>query len=303
MPPEHPAATRVTIGELLDRARQRGLSRLDAQVLLAHAAGRSRTWLAAHGDEPGGPRLCEAFEQACSRRLEGVPVAYLVGRREFYGLVLTITPDVLDPRPDTEVLVDWALECLAGPLAPAARPVVADLGTGSGAIALAISHHCPRAHVIGTDRCDAALAVAAGNGRQLGLSVDWLPGDWLGALPGTPVDLLVSNPPYLAGDDPHLPALRHEPRRALVASEQGLADLRRIATAAPAHLRPGGWLLLEHGADQADSVAALLRDAGFAAVAHRHDLAGHRRCTGGRLPDARQSCPDGKGLPGPGLVG
>ena len=283
MPPERAVRPDATIGELLEQARRKGLGRLDAQVLLAHALGRSRTWLAAHADEVGSPRLREAFEQACSRRLDGVPVAYLVGQREFYGLALEITPDVLDPRPDTEVLVDWALECLAGPLAATARPLVADLGTGSGAIALAISHHCPRACVIGTDRCGAALAVAAGNGRRLGLPVHWRQGHWLSALPGERMDLLISNPPYIAEDDPHLPALRHEPRGALVAPGQGLADLRLIATSAPACLRPGGWLLLEHGADQADSVATLLQHAGFTQVSHRHDLAGHRRCTGGQL--------------------
>jgi release factor glutamine methyltransferase len=285
VPPEPPSPAGTTIGALLAQARHIGLARLDAQVLLAHAAGRSRTWLVAHADDVADAAVRESFEAACRRRLDGVPVAYLVGQREFYGMVLAITPDVLDPRPDTEVLVDWALECLAGPLSTRARPVVADLGTGSGAIALAVRRHCPRAHVIGTDRSGAALAVATLNGQRLGLPVQWREGDWLRALDeGERAELLVSNPPYVAEGDPHLPALRHEPLGALVAPQQGLADLRRIVSAAPGHLHPGGWLLLEHADDQAASVAQMLRDAGFTSVAHRHDLAGHRRCTGGHLP-------------------
>jgi release factor glutamine methyltransferase len=288
MRPDHRSAAGETFGGLLEQARRMGLARLDAQVLLAHAAGRSRTWLVAHADEAASPVLRESFEAACRQRLDGVPVAYLVGQREFYGLALAITPDVLDPRPDTEVLVDWALECLAGPLSARPRPVVVDLGTGSGAIALAVSHHCPRAQVIGTDRSGAALAVAALNGKRLGVPVQWREGDWLSALgEGERADLLVSNPPYIAEGDPHLPALRHEPLGALVAPQQGLADLRRIASAAPGHLHPGGWLLMEHAADQAGSVASLLLDAGFTSVSHRYVLAGHRRCTGGRLPEAR----------------
>jgi len=274
----------TSVEGLLARARAEGLPRLDAQVLLAHALGCARTWLHTHPEASVPPSARASFALNCRRRLDGVPVAYLTGLREFHGLSLVVTPDVLDPRPDTEVLVDWALQMLHGPLADRVRPIVADLGTGSGAVALAIGQACPRARLIATDVSPAALAVARRNGQRLGLQVDWRQGDWLAALRGERVDLLVGNPPYVAEGDPHLAALRHEPQLALVSGSQGLDALLHIAATAPRHLQPGGWLLLEHGADQADAVARALHAAGFGEVAHRHDLAGHRRCTGGRQP-------------------
>ena len=216
-----------------------------------------------------------------ARRAAGEPVAYLLGEKEFHGLMLRVTPDVLIPRPDTETLVEWALACLQG-LPPGAA--VADLGTGSGAIALALKQARPDAAVSAVEASPAALAVAQDNGRRLGLDVRWLAGSWWSPLAGQRLDLVVSNPPYIADGDPHLPALAHEPASALTAGPDGLRDLRAIAAGAPGQLRPGGWLLLEHGWDQAGAVQALLREAGLTAIETRHDLAGQPRCTGGRLP-------------------
>jgi release factor glutamine methyltransferase len=280
----------VTPREALARARAAGVERLDAQLLLAATLGRSREWLLAHDDEPLADEATARYTALLARRAAGEPAAYLLGEREFHGLALQVTPAVLVPRPDTETLVDWALELLAGPLAAQATPAVADLGTGSGAIALAVRRGCPRAVLYASDASAQALAVARGNGRRLALPVHWLHGDWWQpyAEAGVPpLALALSNPPYIAAGDPHLPALRHEPLHALVPpGGDGLAALRTLVAGATAHLAPGGWLLLEHGHDQADAVAALLRDAGFGAVQHREDLAGHRRCTGGRRPGA-----------------
>eukprot|EP01041_Mallomonas_annulata_P017538 gene17538-36059_t len=216
------------------------------------------------------------------RRAAGTPLAYLTGQREFYGLTLQVDARVLDPRPDTETLVDWALEVLQPQ--PGAR--VVDLGTGSGAIALALKHSCPSLQVQAVDYSPGALAVAQGNAERLQLQVAFHQGSWLAGIDG-PLDAIVSNPPYIREDDEHLPALRHEPRQALTAGADGLDDIRTIVAQAPAHLRPGGWLLLEHGYDQADAVQALLAAQGFAQVQSRNDLAGIARCTGGQWPLAQ----------------
>lgn len=263
----------MTVAEALAWARQHGLDRLEAQTLLAHACDRSRTWLLTHDDAP----LPDGALKLLQRRLDGEPVAYLTGTQEFHGLNLQVTPDTLVPRPDTETLVDWALDLLPND-GPA---TVLDLGTGSGAIALALAHRRPRAEVHAVDASAGALSAAQANGLRLGLPVHWHLGSWLAPVSDGCFDLIVSNPPYIRDDDPHLPALRHEPRSALTAGADGLDDLRAIVADAPQHLNPGAWLLLEHGWDQADTVAALLRNAGFTAVQHRLDLAGHRRCTGG----------------------
>ncbi|SDM63427.1 [protein release factor]-glutamine N5-methyltransferase [Oryzisolibacter propanilivorax] len=266
----------------LARAQQRGVDRTDARMLLLQALGRpahDRAWLFAHDDEPLPPQAAAVFDALCGRRLDGEPVAYLTGHREFHGLTLAVDARVLDPRPDTETLVDWALECLA----PVPAPRVADLGTGSGAIALALAHARPDAWVLAVDASDDALAVARANGERLGLSVQWQRGDWLASAPGN-FDAIVSNPPYIRADDAHLAALRHEPLSALASGADGLRDLRAIVAQAPAHLVPGGWLLLEHGWDQAADVQALLRAAGFEQVQSRHDLAGIARCSGGTMP-------------------
>lgn len=283
----------LTVEEALRCAQAEGLPRLEAQWLLLHALGRSaaeRAWLLAHGDEPLRPEAAQRFAALCQRRRDGVPLAYLTGERGFYGLQLRVDERVLDPRPDTETLVDWALELL--PREAAAD--VLDLGTGSGAIALAIRAQRPHARLWAVDASPSALEVADANARRLGLKVRWLHGqwweDWQPWPPGSTgqppprFDLIISNPPYLADDDPHLPALRHEPRQALVAGPDGLQALRAIVAGAPQRLHPGGWLLLEHGWDQAEAVAALLRAHGFGAPVHRRDLAGHLRCTGARWP-------------------
>lgn len=272
--------TELRIADALARARAIGVDRLDVQLLLCHLLQRSRAWLLAHDDAALAPAQAAAFEAALARRAAGEPLAYIVGEKEFHGLVLAVSPDVLVPRPETELLVDWALELLAGQAAPA----VADLGTGSGAIALAVQHRCPAARVTATDASPAALAVARANAERLGLPLQLAAGSWWQALPGQVFDLVLSNPPYIAGDDHHLQALVHEPRQALTPEGDGLQALRAIVAGAPAHLQAGGWLLLEHGFDQADAVQTLLAAGGFREVATRVDLAGLPRCTGGRWP-------------------
>lgn len=295
-----------TLGAALGAAQRAGLERLEAQWLLLYALGRplhERAWLLAHDDAPLEPAVAARYAALCERRRDGVPLAYLTGERGFYGLTLHVDARVLDPRPDTETLVDWALALL--PADRAAR--VIDLGTGSGAIALAIQHARPAAAVWGLDASTDALAVAAANGQRLGLPVRWLHGHWWANWSPWPpatqtgtgahaaawparFDLVVANPPYLRADDPHLPALRHEPARALIGGADGLHDLRAIVAGAPARLVPHGWLLLEHGWDQGDAVAALLRHHGFADIDHRYDLGGQRRCTGGRWPGDGTAC-------------
>lgn len=272
----------TTLDQALSSAGARGLERMDAQMLLLHALGRQpreRAWLIAHGDDALPPGVAARFHALCERRLGGEPVAYLVGQREFHGLTLQVDRRALDPRPDTETLVDWALQLLP---VDATRDVL-DLGTGSGAIALAIAHARPLARVVAVDASVDALALARTNAERLGLHIDLRQGDWLAPVAGERFDLIVSNPPYIAASDPHLPALAHEPRQALVSGDDGLDDIRRIVAAAPAHLRPGGWLLLEHGWDQATAVRVLLAQTGFTALQSRRDLARLERCTGGRI--------------------
>ena len=283
----------LTIAAALAQARACGVDRLDAQLLLGHVLGRSRTWLLAHDEEALTSDAARTYGELARRRAAGEPFAYLVGEREFRGLALAVSPAVLVPRPDTETLVEWALALLEGEMQPRASPKVLDLGTGSGAIALALKQACPRAQVWAVDRSAAALAVAQQNANQHGLEVAFAQGDWWWALPptalATPFDLVVSNPPYLADGDPHLAALAYEPRDALVAAENGLADLARIATAGAAHIGLGGWLLFEHGWTQAPAVRELLAGAGFGVVETRTDIEGRPRCTGAkRLPSERQ---------------
>ena len=273
----------VRVAEALAAARGQRLDRLDAQLLLARVLQRPREWLIAHDDAPLSAGQQQRFAADCARRAAGEPLAYLLGEREFHGLMLQVGPAVLVPRPDTETLVDWALELLAD--APGTAPAMADLGTGSGAIALALKHARPDARVCAVEISPAALAVARANGQRLGLDVQWLAGSWWQPLQGRRFDLVSSNPPYIAAGDPHLPALRHEPLQALSPGGDGLSDLRHIVQAAPLHLQPGGWLLLEHGHDQAEAVRALLLQAGLTQVTTRRDLAGRPRCSGGRRPE------------------
>lgn len=272
----------MTVAELLREAHARGLGRLDAQLLLAHHLDRSRAWLIAHDDESVTEDKEALIRRDIAERARGVPLAYLVGAREFHGLTLRVTPDVLVPRPDTELLVDWALELLAGQLSELAAPDVADLGTGSGAIALAVKHRCPRAAVVAVDASTAALAVAQDNARRLGLAIETHSGNWLAGLGPRCFHLLLSNPPYIDGDDPHLAALHAEPAKALTPGPDGMADLQAIIEQASANLHDGGWLLLEHGHTQAQAVHAALQAAGFGSIQTRRDIAGLPRCTGGR---------------------
>ncbi len=269
-----------TLGAALRQLQTGGLPRLEAQMLLLHALGQppqARAWLLAHDDAALPADAATRLHALATRRLAGEPMAYLTGEKHFHGLRLQVDARVLDPRDDTETLVDWALALLP---ADAPRRVL-DLGTGSGAIALAIAHARPQARVTAVDASADALTVARANAGQLGLAVTLHHGDWLAPVAGERFDLIVSNPPYIAEGDAHLPALAHEPRSALVSGADGLDDLRRIVATAPAHLAPGGWLLLEHGWDQAAAVRALLTDAGLTQVQSRRDLAGIERCSGG----------------------
>lgn len=259
-----------------------GLVPFEAKLLLAHVLGRDRAWLAAHADETVAIDQAKAFDALARRRHSGEPVAYLIGRREFYGLDLEITPDVLIPRPETELLVELALARL-----PDARETrVLDLGTGSGAVALAIAAARRKAQVVGADVSSPALALAARNAARLRIgNVSFVESDWFEALAQQRFDLVAGNPPYVAVGDAHLTEgdLRHEPQQALTSGGDGLNAIRAIIAAAPAHLAPGAWLLLEHGHDQADAVGALFRAAGFADVGAARDLAGIWRASYGRI--------------------
>ncbi|MDR6766561.1 release factor glutamine methyltransferase [Acidovorax delafieldii] len=279
--------TAPTLAQALAQAHTLGLARIDAQLLLLHAVGRpdaGRAWLLAHDSDAMDDTVHTQFIALCQRRLAGEPVAYLTGRKEFYGLPLQVDARVLDPRPDTETLVDWALEVIA----PLASPRVVDLGTGSGAIALALQSQRTDAQVLAVDASADALTVARANAERLGLPVRFQPANWLAGVEGEGLfDAIVSNPPYIPSADPHLAALTHEPLQALASGADGLEDIRTIVAQAPTHLRPGGWLLLEHGYDQAQAVQALLATHGFAQVQSRNDLAGIARCTGGQWPAAQ----------------
>jgi release factor glutamine methyltransferase len=270
----------TTVAGALHEARAAGVERLDAQLLLAHVLARPRAWLYAHDDAALDAAQALTWRGLLARRAAGEPVAYLVGSKEFHGLTLQVDARVLVPRPETELLVDWALDRLTD--AATSRPRVVDLGTGSGAIALAVKAAWPQADVLATDVSEDALAVARANADALGLPLATCRGAWWDALDGERFDLVLSNPPYIAGGDPHLPALRHEPTLALTPGADGLNALRAIVAGAAAHLRASGWLLLEHGYDQADAVQALLREHGFDVIETRCDLAGQPRCTGGR---------------------
>ncbi|GAB3731411.1 peptide chain release factor N(5)-glutamine methyltransferase [Luteimonas pelagia] len=257
----------------------------DAECLLAHALGRDRGWLFAHGDAVLESGELARIEALAGRRRAGEPVAYLTGRRGFWSMDLAVGPATLVPRPETERLVELALERL-----PADRLVdVADLGTGSGAIALAIAHERPRARVVATDASAAALAVAARNATALGLDasrVAFLQGDWWRPLGARRFELVASNPPYIPEGDPHLDRgdLRFEPRDALASGADGLDAIREIVDGAPAHLVAGGWLLLEHGFDQGGAVRRLMEARGIVEVDTARDLEGRDRVTLGRMP-------------------
>jgi len=258
-------------------------ARIEAQALLRHALGDvSRAWLITHEQDVLQPTQIEQFQVFLARRLAGEPVAYILGMREFYGLEFKVSPDVLIPRPDTELLVELALERIPQPL-PCR---VLDLGTGSGAIAISIASQRPQVEVTAVDSSQAALAVARANAEKLQISnVHLLQSDWFAALGAESFDVIVSNPPYIAAGDVHLSQgdLRFEPASALASGADGLDSIRHIVSEVQRYLTLGGWLLLEHGYDQAQGVAGLLRDAGFNEVESRPDLAGVLRVTLGRL--------------------
>jgi len=258
-------------------------SRLDAELLLAGSLGKSRSYLYAWPEEIPPAAARARFHELLQRRAAGEPVAYLLGQREFWSLPLTVTPATLIPRPETESLVALALQRIPAD----ADGCIADLGTGSGAIALAIARERPRCRVIATDISPEALAVAAANAERLGLSnVQCRAGDWCAALPVMAFDLIVSNPPYIPENDIHLTRgdVRFEPRHALASGPQGMDALQQIARCARNRLRPHGWLLLEHGYDQAQSVTRLLRSCGYENVEDYPDDAGLGRVVTGRRP-------------------
>ena len=272
---------RIGIGRQCGRAE----AVFEARLLAGYVTGLDTGGLMLEGDRSLAPALADRLLRLCDRRAAGEPVAYLTGKRGFWRHRFRTTPGALIPRPDTELLVEWALERIP----PNASPRVLDLGTGTGAIGLSIAAERPDAVVDAVDRSMAAVRMAAANrsflaeqGAPVRLGL-WR-GDWLAAVAPASLDLIVSNPPYIPADDPHLGQgdLRHEPTEALVADEAGLGDYRRIVGQAVAALRPGGWLLFEHGYDQADAVAALLRAAGFEEIETRRDVAGQPRATAGR---------------------
>ena len=284
-----------SVAQALAWAQRHGMDRLDAQLLVLHALNRSgqeRAWLLAHDTDALPATALATLQANVQRRAAGEPLAYITGRKEFFGLDLAVDARVLVPRPDTETLVDWALELLTRPTPrltdshPRQPLQVLDLGTGSGAIALALKHTRPDLQVSAVDASADALAVAQANAQRLQLDVAFAQGNWLDGVPGR-FDLIVSNPPYIAAADPHLAALTHEPLAALASGADGLDDLRSIIAQAPAHLAPGGWLLLEHGHDQAEAVATLLLAAGLVRVQSRKDLAGIVRCSGGQKPTVK----------------
>ena len=273
----------TTLAHAMAQAQAGGLHRLDAQLLLLHACGRGpqeRAWLIAHDTDVLPPDALALWEAVLARRLRGEPLAYITGHKAFYGLDLLVDARVLDPRADTETLVDWALQAL-----PPSPQRVLDLGTGSGAVALALQHERRLWDVYALDHSADALAVAQANAQRLKLPVRFSQGDWLHGAQGR-FHAIVSNPPYVAQGDPHLDALRHEPALALSSGPDGMDAIRTIVASAPQHLHPGGWLLLEHGFEQAQAVCALLAQAGFSEVQTRHDLAGLERCSGGRFTPA-----------------
>ncbi|MBS0455828.1 MAG: peptide chain release factor N(5)-glutamine methyltransferase [Proteobacteria bacterium] len=281
------ANTPTTVAQAIACAARRlqHTGRSEAELLLSQVLDRNRAWLLAHADDALGEGVLRRYDDLVTRRVHGEPIAYILGRCGFWSLELAITPAVLIPRPETELLVERALGVL-----PVDRPMrVADLGTGSGAIALALASERPLVEVFAVDASPAALAVAQTNADALGLSarVHCVLGDWCAPLVDACFDAIVSNPPYIADDDAHLQRgdLRFEPRMALASGADGLDAIRTIAAKTPAHLRDGGWLLLEHGWQQGAAVRAILAAAGFRGIATQRDLEHRERVTMGCLID------------------
>ncbi len=267
-----------SVAELLAEARQ-SLPAAEARLLLGHVLDCPAVWLASHSDDTVAAERAAEFSALAGRRAAGEPMAYLTGKREFYGRKFTVTPAVLIPRPETELLVDIALQKVgAGGTAN-----ILDLGTGSGCLAVSLALELPASRVTAVDVSPAALAVARGNAEQLGTRIDFVTSDWFAGLPAQLFDLIVANPPYVAAGDPHLSSgdLRFEPAGALTDHADGLAAIHRIVAEAPSWLAEGGWLLLEHGYDQAAVVWQLLVESGYIAVEQWPDLAGIVRVSGG----------------------
>ncbi len=283
MPTYRPDPSAVTVQSVVNEAIDVfSLARLDAELIVAHGLGKSRSWLYAWPEKPVAADAYQTIRVLLQRRADGEPLAYLTGEKEFYGLPLRVTADTLIPRPETELMVDTLLQLQQKH--PMRR--ILDLGTGSGAIALALAAKLPACQITATDSSPAALTVARENARRLGLKVNFACGHWFAALESKtpPFSAILSNPPYIADQDPHLTALRHEPTRALVADGDGLADLFHLIEKAPEHLQAGGWLLLEHGQDQAAAVRERLAEGGFRDIQTQQDLAGLDRISLGRRP-------------------
>ena len=256
--------------------------RLDAELLLARSLDVARSYLFAHPEEPMDPGAAARFREVLDRRIEGMPMAYITGEKEFWSMTLMVNPATLVPRPDTETLVEQALTRISRRTAMR----IVDLGTGSGAVALAIARERPLCQVVATDVSTDALAVASLNARELAIpNVEFVAGHWIEPIAGRTFDLVVSNPPYVASADPHLVALRHEPASALAAGPDGLDAIREIAATAMSVLEPGGDLLIEHGADQAYAVADILRDNDWTDSSNVNDLSGRPRVSAARKPN------------------
>ena len=278
-----PELAMPTISQALAQGQSLSIDRLDAQLLLLHTLGKpaqNRAWLLAHDTDALASAMQAPFDACVQRRAAGEPLAYITGHKEFFGIDLRVDARVLVPRPDTETLVEWALELL-----PSQGLTVLDLGTGSGAIALALKATQPALQVSALDFSEAALAVARANADHLKLDVQFSQGAWFAGLPRPDAcfHVIVSNPPYIAAQDKHLDALTFEPLQALASGGDGLDDIRHIIAQAPSQLFAGGWLLLEHGYDQASRVRGLMRAAGFSNVQSRRDLGGIERCSGGQM--------------------
>ena len=277
----------VTIAGALAAARL-SIPIAEARLLLRHVLDANAAWLEAHRDDPLPRSTAEAFAALVERRACGEPVAYLLGFREFYGREFSVTPDVLIPRPETELLVEIGQKKLGAGDTVSRAATLLDLGTGSGCVAITLALELPQARVAAADISAAALAVARANATLLGANVSFIESDWLARFGDRRFDVILSNPPYVAAADPHLTEgdLRFEPLSALACGADGLDAIRRIVAAASRHLEAGGWLLFEHGYDQADALRELLAAAGFTDIEQHRDLAGIVRVSGGRWPGA-----------------
>jgi release factor glutamine methyltransferase len=284
--PQPPISTQIPIKELLLSATTHLAShstspRLDAEVLLSLTLAKPRSYLHAWPEQHPSAEQISAYEQLVKRRSNGEPIAHLTGEREFWSLVLKVSPDTLIPRPETEQLVEQTLTHIAAQQGMQ----VADLGTGSGAIALAIAHERPNCGITAVDSSASALKIAKANAARLNIgNIHFHHGDWLQGLPAT-FDIIVSNPPYIRPDDPHLQQgdLLYEPATALVATDNGMAAINRICHQAREHLKPGGWLLLEHGYDQRQAVIKRLQQEGYSDIQAFKDLSGNDRLVQARM--------------------